>query len=123
MKANESEPLMKSRNAQQAMSKPGFHNCSGTSVGDGLFSADAASGFEAARMRIRLRHGTLEPVVPMQRESRKRLCREGESTDAGHRDGTARSSDEGRVMRPERRGRVIQFSDAGSTAQAGGTHD
>ena len=34
--------------------------------------------------------------------------REGESTDAQRRDGAARSSDEGSVMEPERRGRVVQ---------------
>ena len=34
--------------------------------------------------------------------------REGESTDAVHRDGAARSSDEGSVMELERRGCVVQ---------------
>jgi hypothetical protein len=48
--------------------------------------------------------------------------REGESIDAGHRGGTTRSSDEGRVMRLERRGRVIQLSSNRSTAQVGGAH-
>ena len=33
---------------------------------------------------------------------------EGESTDAEHRDGAARSSVEGSVMEPERRGCVVQ---------------
>ena len=33
---------------------------------------------------------------------------EDESTDAGHRGGAARSSDEGPVMGPERRGGVVQ---------------
>ena len=33
----------------------------------------------------------------------------GESTDARHRDGAARSSDESSVMEPERRGGVIQL--------------
>src|SRR5450759_1123366 len=35
--------------------------------------------------------------------------REDESTDAEHRDGAARSSDEGPVMGPERRGCVVQL--------------
>ena len=35
---------------------------------------------------------------------------ESKSTDAGHRDGAARSSDEGPVMGPERRGCVVQLS-------------
>ena len=35
--------------------------------------------------------------------------REDESTDAEHRDGAARSSDEGPVMGPERRGCAVQL--------------
>ena len=86
--------------------------------------ARTASGPKAARVRFRLKHGTLEPVVSMQRERRKRNTRKAESTNARHRGGTIRSSDEGRVTRLERRDRVIQFSGNGSTAeQAGGTHD
>jgi hypothetical protein len=118
-KANASEPLMKGRNAFQTVSKPEHQVGSGMSVGDGLFAADAAPGLEAARSRIRLRHGTLEPVVPMRRESHKRLCREGKSTNAGHRGGTARSSVERPVMGRERRGGVIQFLANRSTACGG----
>jgi hypothetical protein len=47
------------------------------------------------------------PAVAGGRESPKRLIREGLSTDAGHRGGPDRSSDEGSVMGLERRGRVI----------------
>ena len=47
------------------------------------------------------------PAVAGGRESSKRLIREGLSTDAGHRGGPDRSSDEGSVMGLERRGRVI----------------
>ena len=36
--------------------------------------------------------------------------REGESTDAGHRDGAARSRIESSVMEPDRRGCVVQLS-------------
>jgi hypothetical protein len=89
------------------MSKPRCHFHFGISDGADLHAAVAASGLKAARARIRLRHGTLEPVAPMQREKPKRGNRKGQSTDAGHRGGTTRSSNEGRVMRPERRGRVI----------------
>ena len=108
-KANESEPLMKGRKAFQMVSEPGFQNRSGSSVGEDLFATGTTPGLEAARARIRLRHGTLEPVVPMPREKPKRGNREGQSTDAGHRGGTTRSSDEGSVMGLERRGRVIPF--------------
>lgn len=47
------------------------------------------------------------PLVAGGRESLKRLIREGLRTDAGHRGGPDRSSDEGPVMGLERRGRVI----------------
>ena len=47
------------------------------------------------------------PAVAGGRESSKRLIREGLRTDAGHRGGPDRSSDEGSVMGLERRGRVI----------------
>lgn len=92
------------------MSKPRCHFHFGSSDGEDLFAAVAASGLKAARMRIRLRHGTLEPVAPMPRERPKRGDREAKSTDAEHRGGTARSSDEVPIrVGMERRGRVIQF--------------
>jgi hypothetical protein len=44
----------------------------------------------------------------MRREKSKGRPPEGESTDAGHRGGTARSSEEASVMGAERRGCVVQ---------------
>jgi hypothetical protein len=41
-------------------------------------------------------------------ENPKQLICEGESSDAGHRGGPSRSSDEGPVMGLERRGRVVR---------------
>ena len=41
-------------------------------------------------------------------ENPKQLICEGESSDAGHRDGPTRTSDEGPVMGLERRGRVAR---------------
>jgi hypothetical protein len=61
----------------------------------------------------------LEPVASMPREKPKWITHEGESTEARHRGGTTRSSVEGRVMRLERRGRVIQSLVNGPTALAG----
>ena len=49
------------------------------------------------------------PSVAGGRESSKRRIREGLSTDAGHRGGPDRSSDEGSVMGLERRGRAGQI--------------
>ena len=45
---------------------------------------------------------------------------EGPSTDAGHRGGPTRSSDEGPVMGLERRGRVVPVSLAVNRLRAGG---
>jgi hypothetical protein len=110
VKANASEPLMKGRKELQTVSKPGQHQGPGNSVGEDLLTTGMTPGLKAARSWIRLRHGTLEPVVSMQRERHKRSTRKADSTNARHRGGTIRSSDEWRVMRRERRDRVIQFS-------------
>jgi len=121
-KSNASEPLMKCRNRTDDV-KTGEGWLPWDQHGRCLYLAHVASGIKAARSRIRLGYGTLEPVVSMTREKPKRTTRKGESTDARHRGGTTRSSAEGRVMRLERRGRVIQSLDNRSTASAGGTHD
>jgi hypothetical protein len=91
-------------------------------VGGTCIPAHVASGIKAARAQTRLGHGTLEPVASMQREKSKRTTRKDRSTDARHRGGTPRISDEGCVMHLERRGRVIQSSDNRSTALVEGTH-
>lgn len=121
MKSNASEPLMTCRNCIDDV-KTGEWWLPQDQHGRCLYLAHVASGIKAARSRIRLGHGTLEPVVSMPREKPKRITREGKSTNARHRGGTTRSSVEGRVMRLERRGRVIQSLDNRSTASAGGTH-
>lgn len=51
--------------------------------------------------------GTWEPVVPMLREKSKWQTHKDLSTDAEHRGGAIRSSDEGSVMELERRGCVV----------------
>jgi len=90
--------------------------------GGSLLTGQVVSGMKVARAWSGLRCGTWEPVVSAPvgdqwrqsgpavvggRESLKRRIREGLRTDAGHRGGPARSSDEGSVMGPERRGRII----------------
>ena len=47
------------------------------------------------------------PAVVRASENPKQLICEGESSDAGHRGGPSRSSDEGPVIGLERRGRVV----------------
>ena len=76
--------------------------------GDPL-TASVASGIKVARVRSWLEHGTWEPVASMRREKPKWKPHKGQSTDARHRGGLARSSDEVPVMGMERRGQIIQF--------------
>src|SRR5215471_7182081 len=72
-------------------------------------TARVASGMKVARVRSWLERGTWEPVASMLREKPKWKPHEGQSTDAGHRGGWARSSGEGPVMGPERRGPITPF--------------
>lgn len=58
-------------------------------------------------------HGTWEPVALMLREKFKWRHHKNESTDAKHRDGVTRSSEEGAVMALEQRGGIIQSDFAG----------
>jgi hypothetical protein len=82
-----------------------------------LPAAIAASGLEAARTRNRLEHGTLEPVVLQRENAQARNSQEPEYRDggatchqAGHRDGTIRSSDEALItVEAKPRDRVIVF--------------
>jgi hypothetical protein len=60
------------------------------------------------------------PAAAGGRESSKRLIREGLRTDAGHRGGPDRSSDEGSVIGLERRGRVILARRLVNRGDAGG---
>src|SRR5512144_1149058 len=76
--------------------------------GDPL-TASAASGMKVARVRSWLEHGTWEPVASMRREEPKWRSHKGQSTDAGHRGGWARSSVEVPVMGMERRGPITQL--------------
>src|SRR3954466_1672005 len=76
--------------------------------GDPL-TASVASGIKVARVRSWLEHGTWEPVASMPREEPKWKPHEGQSTDARHRGGLARSSVEVPVMGMERRGPITQF--------------
>ena len=90
-------------------SEPGSSRCSGISAGGDPLTASVASGIKVARARSWLEHGTWEPVASMPREKPKWKPHEGQSTDAGHRDGWARSSVEVPVMGMERRGPITQL--------------
>jgi len=58
-------------------------------------------------------------LVVWSENPKQQIC-EGESSDAGHRGGPDRSSGEGPVMGPERRGRVVLVSLAVNRLLAGG---
>lgn len=121
VKSNASEPLMRCRNCIDDI-KTGDGGSPGMSMTGAWNPGHAVSGMKAARARIRLGNGTLEPVVSMSREKLERKPRESQSTDARHRGGMTRSSDEGRETRLERRGRVIVSLGTGPTALAGGAY-
>lgn len=121
VKSNASEPLMRCRNCRDDI-KTGGGDSPGMSMTGAWNPGHVVSGMKAARARIRLGDGTVEPVVSMAREKLERKPRESQSTDARHRGGTTRSSDEGRETRLERRGRVIVPSSTGPTALAGGAY-
>jgi hypothetical protein len=74
--------------------KPDSSRWSGTELGGNLLTARVVTGTKAARAQSRLSCGTWEPVAPMQRENSKWLTHEGESTEAGRRGGSVRSSEE-----------------------------
>jgi hypothetical protein len=100
VKANASEPLKKGRKTERRCQNRGFKRGLGSSAGGDLFATGMTPGLKAARSRLGLKHGTLEPVVSpasslssrCKRERRKRSTREAESTNARHRGGTTRSS-------------------------------
>ena len=73
-----------------------------------LFTAWTAAGIEMAWPLFRLLCGTWEPVAWMLREKHKWKPHKCESTEARHRGGSARSSDEVSVMEMERRGWHVQ---------------
>jgi hypothetical protein len=58
-------------------------------------------------------------LVVWSENPKQQIC-EGERSDAGHRGGPDRSSDEGPVIGPERRGRVVLVSLAVNRLRVGG---
>ena len=118
--SNASEPLMKCRKGPLDDVKTGARPLLRDKAGSNLFTARSASGIKAARTQSGLLCGTWEPVVLMRRENRKRQNREWESTEAAHRGGVARNSEDGSVMGPERRGHLNRH---GSPGQPGNRED
>lgn len=106
VESNESEPLMTCRKRRDEV-KTGGESLTRDKSGGDLLTAQMASGTKAARTQARLLCGTWEPVTPMLRERYKGKPPKYLSTDAGYRGGVTRSSEEGSVMRLERRGGPI----------------
>jgi|SRR5580692_3721863 hypothetical protein len=120
MKANESEPQVSCRKAFDDI-KTGSWSSPRDKSGGCLFIGQMVSGMYAARARVRLLHGTWEPVVLRDRQlvvCDLRLVVSGKGSSGrnrerqipvvGHRGGPSGSSDEGPVMGLERSGRAIQ---------------
>jgi hypothetical protein len=115
--------------------KTGVESLPRDGSGGSLLTGQAVSGVKVARAWSGLSDGTGEPVAPMGwlasgavlargRSSGARTpssgnC-EGQSSDAGHRGGPTRTSDEGPVMGLERRGRVVLAGSAINYLRVGG---
>ena len=77
-------------------------------LGGNLSTAQAASGGRGGVNSMQALVWNVGTCVSMRRKQLKRTTRESLSTDAGHRGGVARSSEEGSVMGLERRGDTVQ---------------
>jgi hypothetical protein len=133
-KASESESLMKCRKRMDGI-KTGVESLPRDQPGGSLLTGQVVPGTKVARAWSGLLCGTREPVAPIGRLASGAVVAcgwssgartpssgncEGESSDAGHRGGPDRSSDEGSVMGLERRGRVVLVSLAVNRGDAGG---
>ena len=107
-KANASEPPRKCRKRRDDV-KTGEESLPRDQRRGDPLTASVASGIKVARVRSWLEHGTWEPVASMPREKLKWKPHQSQSTDAGHRGGLARSSEEVPVTGMERRGQITQF--------------
>lgn len=91
-------------------SKPGVNRYPGISLEDTCLLPRRRPVQRRRDLSFRLLYGTWEPVVPMSREKLKGADPpEGESTEAEHRGGAARSSEEDPVMGLERRDCTVWF--------------
>jgi hypothetical protein len=131
MKANESKPLMKCRNALDDI-KTEFCLSARDEPGRSLLMGQAVSGMKAARAWVRLLHGTWEPALrygdqrngPCAYWSRERDVQVVETMRArvalrNVRGGPSGSSDEGPVMGLERSGRAVQAEIVGQPRSGG----
>ncbi len=134
-KASESEPPMKCRKRIDDIQNRGRVIAPGGAWREPVDWPGGCPAWMVARAWSGLLGGTREPVAPIGRlasgasiglrlvvwsENPKQQICEGESSDAGHRGGPDRISDEGPVMGLERRGRVVLARSAANRGDVGG---
>jgi hypothetical protein len=127
-------PLLRRRKRRDGI-KTGVESLPRDEPGGCLLTGQVVPGVKVARAWSGLWCGTREPVAPMGRPASGAVLAcgwssgartpssgncEGESSDAGHRGGPTRSSDESPVMGLERRGRVVLARLAANRDDAGG---
>ena len=106
-KTSESKPPMNRRKRRNDV-KTRWQSLVWDQLGGNLSTAQAASGGRGGVSSTQALVWNVGTCVSMQRKKLKRTTRESLSTDARHRGGAVRSSNEGSVMEPERRGGIVQ---------------
>jgi len=107
-KTNASEPLMNCRKRRNGVKTRGL-SLSWDKSGRHLFTAQMASGRQGGVSSVQALVRNVGTYVLMRREQLKWKTHESLSTEAGHRGGVARSSEEGSVMESERRRDTVQL--------------
>lgn len=106
-KTSESKPPMNRRKRRNDV-KTRWQSLVWDQLGGNLFTVQAASGGRGGVSSMQALVWNVGTCVSMPREQLKRTTRESLSTEARHRGGVVRSSDEGSVTEPERRGDIVQ---------------
>jgi hypothetical protein len=106
-KTSESKPPMNRRKRRNDV-KTRWQSLVWDQLGGNLSTAQAASGGRGGVSSTQALVWNVGTCVSMPREQLKRTTRESLSTEARHRGGAARISDEGSVTELERRGGIVQ---------------
>jgi len=117
-KRTEREPLMTCRNVKDDVETTGVNDC-GISSGETCLRPERHPALrwpESVRRRL---CGTWEPGAAMRTEKSKWRTHEDERTEALHRGGITRSSDEVPEKRMERRGDVVEPNSTRQPAMGG----
>ena len=106
-KTSESKPPMNCRKRRNDVKTRG-QSLFWDQLGRNLFTAQATSGGRGGVSSMQALVWNVGTCASMRRKQLKRTTRESLSTDAGHRGGVTRCSEEGSVMELERRGGTVQ---------------